>query len=86
MASEEEDNDSEEDDTGSRYDTMTFLVHLLDVRSLQGLVSGGSTYQVSWAASAPIEGEKEREDGRAHEGPSDRRSTELGVPRHCQWH
>jgi hypothetical protein len=34
MASEEEDGDSDEDDAGSRYDTMTFLAHLLDVRSL----------------------------------------------------
>jgi hypothetical protein len=34
MASEEEDGDSDEDDAGSQYDTMTFLAHLLDVGSL----------------------------------------------------
>jgi hypothetical protein len=34
MASEEEDEDSEEDDAGSWYDTVTFLAHLPDLRSL----------------------------------------------------
>jgi hypothetical protein len=34
MALEEDDNDSEDDDTGSWYDTATFLAHLPDVRSL----------------------------------------------------
>jgi hypothetical protein len=42
-ASEEEHDDSEDDDAGSRYDTVTFLAHLPDVRSLQGLINGGST-------------------------------------------
>jgi hypothetical protein len=42
MASKDEDEDNEEDDTGSRYDTVTFLAHLPDVWSLQGLISGRS--------------------------------------------
>jgi hypothetical protein len=42
-ASEEEDNDGDDNDAGSQYDTTTFLVHLPDVRSLQGPVGGGST-------------------------------------------
>jgi hypothetical protein len=78
-ASEEEDGDSEEDDAGSRYDTVTFLAHLPDVRSLQGLVSGGSTSQASRAASTPVEGEEERAEGRAHEGSLERRSIKPGV-------
>jgi hypothetical protein len=41
--SEEEDNDSDDNDTGSLYDTVTFLAHLPDVRSLQGPIGGGST-------------------------------------------
>jgi hypothetical protein len=44
MASEEEeDDDSDDNDAGSQYNTTTFLVHLPDVRSLQGPVGGGST-------------------------------------------
>jgi hypothetical protein len=39
--SEEESDDSDDNDAGSRCDTMTFLAHLPDVRSLQGLVGGG---------------------------------------------
>jgi hypothetical protein len=58
-ALEEDDDDSEDDNAGSRYDTVTFLAHLPDVRSLQGLISGGSTSQASRAASVPVEGEKE---------------------------
>jgi hypothetical protein len=41
-ASEEaEDEDSDDNGAESWYDTMTFLTHLPDVRSLQGPVSGG---------------------------------------------
>jgi hypothetical protein len=80
MASEEEDEDSDEDDAGSRYDTVTFLAHLPDVRSLQGPIGRGSTSQASRVALALVEGEEERAEGRAHEGPSERRSTEPGVP------
>jgi hypothetical protein len=43
MASEEESDDSDDNDAGSRYDTTTFLSHLPDVRSLQGPIGGGST-------------------------------------------
>jgi hypothetical protein len=43
-ASEEEgDDDDDDDDARSRYDTATTLAHLLDVRSLQEPVGGGST-------------------------------------------
>jgi hypothetical protein len=40
-ASEEESDDSDDNDAGSRYDTVTFLMHLPDVRSLQGPIGGG---------------------------------------------
>jgi hypothetical protein len=79
-ASEEEDGYNNEDDPGSRYDTATFLVHLPDVRSLQGPIGGGSTSQASRAASALVEGKEERAKGRALERPLERRSTEPGVP------
>jgi hypothetical protein len=36
-----EDEDSDDDDTGSRYDTTTFLVHLPDVRPLLEPIGGG---------------------------------------------
>jgi hypothetical protein len=39
----EEEDDSDDNDAGSRYDTATFLAHLPDVWSLQGPVGGGST-------------------------------------------
>jgi hypothetical protein len=51
MASEEEDDDSDDNDAGSWYDTATFLVHLPDVRSLQGLVGGGTGVEGSLGAS-----------------------------------
>jgi hypothetical protein len=79
-ASEEEGDDSDDNDARSRYNTVTFLAHLPDVRSLQGPVGGGSTSQASRAASVLVEGEEERSEERAHEGPSERRSTEPGVP------
>jgi hypothetical protein len=59
MASEEESDDSDDNDAGSRYDTATFLVHLPDVRSLQGPIGGGPTSQVSRATLVPVEGEEE---------------------------
>jgi hypothetical protein len=78
-ALEEEEDDNNDNNAGSRFDTVTFLAHLPDVRSLQGPVGMGSTSQASRADSAPVEGEEERPEGRAHEGPSERRSAELGV-------
>jgi hypothetical protein len=57
--SEKESEDSDDDDAGSRYDTVTFLAHLLDVWSLQGPVGEGSTSRASRVASAPVEGKKE---------------------------
>jgi hypothetical protein len=74
-----EDEDSGDDDVGSRYDTATFLAHLLNVRSLLEPV-GGSTSQVSREVSAPIEGEGEPEEGRARVGPSARGATSSGAP------
>jgi hypothetical protein len=59
-----EDEDSGDDDAGSRYDTMTFLVHLPDVRPLLEPV-GGSTSQALREVSAPVEGEGELEEERA---------------------
>jgi hypothetical protein len=38
-----EDEDSGDDDTGSRYDTVTFLAHLPDVWPLLEPIGGGST-------------------------------------------
>jgi hypothetical protein len=80
MASDDDDDD-DSDDSGaeSRYDTMTFLAHLPDVRSLQGPIGGGSTSQASRAALAPVEGEEKLAGGRAREGPSERGSTAPGV-------
>jgi hypothetical protein len=75
--SEEESNDN---DTGSQYKTTTFLMHLPDVRSRRYPSAGGSTSQASRAASAPVEGEEDRPEERAHEGPLERRSAEPGIP------
>jgi hypothetical protein len=58
-ASKEESDNSGNNDAGSRYDTATFLSHLPDVRSLQGPVGGGSTFQALRAASAPVKREEE---------------------------
>jgi hypothetical protein len=53
-----EDEDSGDDDSGSRYDTATYLAHLPDVRPLLEPI-GGSTSRASREASGPIEGEGE---------------------------
>jgi hypothetical protein len=74
-----EDEDSSDDNAGSWYDTVTFLVHLPDVRPLLEPV-GRSTSQVSREVSAPIEGEGEPAEGRARAGPSERGATSPGVP------
>jgi hypothetical protein len=74
-----EDEDSGNDDTGSRYDTASFLAHLPDVRPLLEPI-GGSTSQVSREVSALVEGEGEPEDGRARAGPSARGATSSGAP------
>jgi hypothetical protein len=85
MTLEEEEDDSEDDDAGSWYDTVNFLTHIPDVRSLQGLVSGGSTSQASRAASAPIKGEKERAGGPVR-GPRIGGPLSRGLPRRCWPH
>jgi hypothetical protein len=81
MASrEDEDEDNGDDEAGSRYDTVTFLAHLPDVRPLLEPIGGGSTSQASRAVSVPIEGDEEPAEGRAREGPLERGSAMPGVP------
>jgi hypothetical protein len=59
-ASEEDEvEDSDDDDVGSRYHTTTFLAHLPEVWPLLEPISGGSTSQALRAVSAPVEGEEE---------------------------
>jgi hypothetical protein len=58
-----EDEDIGDDDAVSRYDTVTFLAHLPDVRPLLEPV-GGSTSQASREVSAPVKGEGEPAKGR----------------------
>jgi hypothetical protein len=79
MASrEDEDEDSGDDNAGSRYDTVTFLAHIPDVRPLLEPIGGGSTS--SRAISAPVKGEEEPAEGRAREGPSKRGTATPRVP------
>jgi hypothetical protein len=69
-----EDEDSGDDDVGSRYDTATYLVHLPDVQLLLEPIGGSA----SWAlreASGPVEGE-----GETGVGPSARGATSSGTP------
>jgi hypothetical protein len=75
-----EDEDSGNDDAGSRYDTVTFLAHLPYVWPLLEPIGGGSTSQASREVSAPVEGEGVLAEGRAREGPSERGSALPGVP------
>jgi hypothetical protein len=75
-----EDEDSGDDDAGSRYDTMTFLAHLPDVRPLLEPIGGGLTSQTSREVSAPIKGEVVSAEGRAREGPSEKGSASPRVP------
>jgi hypothetical protein len=74
-----EDEENGDDDAGSRYDTATFLAHLLDVRPLLEPI-GGSCSQASREVSVLIEGEGEPAEERAQAGPSERGSTSPGVP------
>jgi hypothetical protein len=58
-----EDDDSDDDDAWSRYDTTTSLAHLPNVRPFLEPI-GGSTSLASRGASMPVEGEggsRERE-------------------------
>jgi hypothetical protein len=61
-----EDDDSNDDYAGSRYDTVTSLAHLPDVRPFLEPI-GGSTSQASMGASAHVEGggRARREKGRS---------------------
>jgi hypothetical protein len=43
VSGEDGDEDSDDDDAGPRYDTVTFLAHLPDVRPLLEPISRGST-------------------------------------------
>jgi hypothetical protein len=74
-----EDEDIGDNDTGSRYDTVTFLAHLPDVRPLLEPVEG-STSQASRGVTAPVEGEGEPVEERARAGPLERGATLPGVP------
>jgi hypothetical protein len=60
-----EDEDSDDDDARSRYDIVSFLVHLPGVRPMLEPIGGGSTSQASRKVSAPVEGEGELAEGRA---------------------
>jgi hypothetical protein len=51
-----EDEDSGDDDAGSRYDTVTFLAHLPNARPLLEPIGEGSTSQASREVSMPVEG------------------------------
>jgi hypothetical protein len=53
-----EDEDSGDDDTGSRYDTVTYPAHVPDMRPLLEPI-GGLTSRASREASGPVEGERE---------------------------
>jgi hypothetical protein len=64
-----EDEYSGDDDAGLRYDTMTYLAHLPDVRPLVEPI-GGST----------IEGEGEPGERETGVGPSARGATSSGAP------
>jgi hypothetical protein len=77
---EDEDEGSNDNDAGLRYDTVTFLAHLPDVRPLLEPIGRGSTSQASRAVSVPVEEEEEPTEGRAREGPSERVSATPGVP------
>jgi hypothetical protein len=72
------DEDSGDDDAGSRYDTATYLAHLPNMRPLLEPI-GGSTSQVLREASAPVEGEGEPGERRARAGPSARGATSSGA-------
>jgi hypothetical protein len=73
-----EDEDSGDDDAESRYDIVTFLAHLPNVRPLLEPV-GGSTSQASRDVLVPIEEEGELGEGRAGAGPSVRGATSFGA-------
>jgi hypothetical protein len=64
----ENDDDGDDDDAWSRYDAVTSLADLPDVRPFLEPI-GGSSSQASRAASAPIEGEGELGEKGAEVGP-----------------
>jgi hypothetical protein len=74
-----EDDDSDDDDDGSQYDTATSLAHLPDVWPFLEPI-GGSTFQASREASAPVEEEGELGERRARASPSARGATSSGAP------
>jgi hypothetical protein len=74
-----EDEDSDDDDARSRYDTMTYLVHLPDVRPLLEPI-GGSTSRVSREASGPVDGEGDLGEREAGVGPSARGAASYRAP------
>jgi hypothetical protein len=74
MASEE-DEDSDDNDAESRYDTATFLTHLPDVRSLQGPIDG----------QHPSRGRKSQRKEGPERGLQKGDPLRLGSLRRCRW-
>jgi hypothetical protein len=69
MASEEdEDEDSDDNGAKSWYDTMTFLAHLPDVRSLQGPIGGGRPPRCRGQPRCPSRGRKSQQEERPERG------------------
>jgi hypothetical protein len=74
-----EDDDSDDDNAWSLYDTVTSLVDLPDVRPFLEPI-GGSTSQASRVASASVEGEGEPGGKETGAGPLARGATSSGAP------
>jgi hypothetical protein len=73
-----EDDDSDNDNAWSWYDTVTSLADLPDVRPFLNPI-GGSTSQASRAASAPVEREGELGGKETRAGPSMRGAASSGA-------
>jgi hypothetical protein len=84
MVSGENDDDGDDDDALSRYDAVTCLADLPDVRPFLEPI-GGSTSQASRAASTPVEGEEELGEKEARAGPSTGGLPRLGPRKKGQW-
>jgi hypothetical protein len=80
-----EDEDSGDDNAGSRYDTATSLAHHPNVRPLLEPI-GGSTSQASREGSAPVEEEGEPGERRARAGPLARGATSSRPRKRGRWH
>jgi ribosome biogenesis protein Tsr3 len=74
-----EDDDSGDDDAWSRYDTVTSLAHLPNVRPFLEPIRG-STSQASREAPTLVEGEEELGDRRVGAGPAAREAASSRAP------